>query len=417
MSTSSIDPSPQPNIAVIKPDFGATGGFERHLDGLIKGLRERDWRISVVEVDGRTRPKRLYGLPVEPVQLEFHDEYFMHMALVERTQQLKLDRFDAVLTTQPPTYLARHPRKVALFYHQARQFYDLAVPFMESGFVDREIHSAATRAVRTLERSAVGDVRYWLAGSTEVANRLNRYWSVPRQRVAIHEAPPTSFPEDAPWHRPEGPIVSVGRMEWPKRAELLVQAMHLTETKRTAHLVGTGSRLDFVKSLDAEFHDEPKLAARPFDEKIWLNQGIFSPGWEPNDGPPSGRIVFEGDVDDARRDQLYDDAVLVVAPAFKEDYGLTAIEAMVRAKPVIVCEDGGGLTEFIEDGVSGLIVEPNAVAIAKAIDRLVRDPAKASRLGEAARKAVLGVTMDRAVDQVEKALRSALADESLDMDS
>ncbi len=397
---------------MVKPDFGATGGFERHLDGLIEGLRSRDWRITMVEIDGRTRPKRLYGLPVEPVQLEFHDEYFMHMALVERTQQLNLDRFDAVLTTQPPTYLAKHPRKVALFYHQARQFYDLAVAFMDSGFVDREVHSAAARAVRTLERSAVGDVRFWLAGSTEVAGRLNRYWSIPRERVAIHQAPPTSFPEAAPWHRPEGPIVSVGRMEWPKRAELLVQAIHLTESKRNAHLVGGGSRLDFVKSLDAEFHHEPRLAARPFDEKLWMNQGIFSSGWEPFDGPASGRIVFEEDADDQRRDQLYEDAVLVVAPAFKEDYGLTAIEAMIRAKPVIVCEDGGGLTEFIEDGVSGLIVEPNAVAIAKAIDRLVRDPAKASRLGEAARKAVLDVTMQQAVDQVEDTLRMALSSDN-----
>lgn len=400
----------RPLVGIVKPDFGVRGGFERHLDGLIAGLRDRRWSIEVVEIDGVTRPRRLYGLPIEPVQLEHHDEYFLHLALVERTQQLDLRRFDVVLTTQPPTYLAPHDRKVALFYHQPRQFYDLAGPFMHSGFVDREIHTAASQAVRTLERSSVGDVRLWLAGSTEVAARLRRYWAIPERRIVVHHAPPTSIPEAAPWHRPEGPIVSVGRLEWPKRPELLVAAMHLTETKRTAHLVGSGSRLDYVASLDAELHATGERPEPPTDGRLWLNRGIYTAGWRPFDGPPSGRIAFEGDVGDARRDQLYDEAVVVVVPAYREDYGLTALEAMIRARPVIVCSDGGGLTEHITDGETGLIVAPQPRALARAIDRLVRDPAKASRLGEAGRAAILEVTMERAVDQVEAALRSVIAE-------
>lgn len=398
-----------PNIAVVKPDYGARGGFERHLDLVLDGLRARSWRVTVVEIDGINRPRRLYGLPIEPAQLALHDEYFMHMALVERTQQLNLRHFDAVLTTQPPTYLVGHSHKVALFYHQPRQFYDLAQPFMASGFVDPVLHRTASRAVRTLEREAVQDVRFWLAGSNEAAARLQRYWSIPSHLIAIHRAPPTSVPEITPWHRPDGPVVCVGRQEWPKRTELLVHAMHLLETRRSAHVVGGGSRLEFLKSFDSELHHDPALAHAPFDDKIWLNRGIFTAGWKPYGGPPSGRIVFEGEVSDEQRDRFYDEAVVVVAPAFKEDYGLTAIEAMIRAKPVIVCRDGGGLTEFVVDGETGLIVEPNAHALARAIDRLVRDPARASQLGEAARKAVLAVTADQAVTQVEHALRTVLA--------
>lgn len=398
-----------PYIAVVKPDFGVQGGFERHLMGLVDGLRERSWRVTLVEIDGRTRPRRLYGLPIDGVQLSVHDEYFMHMALVERTQQLNLGHFDAVLTTQPPTYLVRHRLKVALFYHQPRQFYDLAGPFMASGFVDPVVHKAASRAVRTLEREAVRDVRFWLAGSGESASRLERYWSIPPELIAIHRAPPTSVPDIVPWHRPDGPVVAVGRQEWPKRSELLIQAMHLLETKRTAHLVGDGSRMEYLKSLDSELHYDPALATKPFDDRVWLNMGIFTKGWKPYGGPPSGRIVFEGDVSDERRDQLYDEAVAVVAPAFKEDYGLTAIEAMVRAKPVIVCRDGGGLTELIEDGVTGLVVDPTPQALARAIDRLVRDPARASQLGEAARKMVMAITMDQAVTQLEHTLRTVVS--------
>jgi glycosyltransferase involved in cell wall biosynthesis len=400
-----------PSIAVVKPDFGAVGGFERHLAGLVAGLRQREWRVALIEIDGHTRPKRLYGLAVEPVQLEHHDEYFMHLALVERVQQLDLSRFDAVLTTQPPTYLAAHRRKVALFYHQARQFYDLARPFITSGFVDGELHRLAAGAVRTLERPAVCDIRSWLAGSEEVASRLDRYWGIPGDLVAIHRAPPTSVPAAPPPYRADGPVLTVGRHEWPKRSELLVQAMHLTETGRIAHVVGGGSRLEYVRSLDAEFGHDPDRAGRYAAEDLWLNRGMFTAGWQPFDGPPSGRIMFESDVSDERRDLLYDHAVAVVAPAYKEDYGLTAIEAMVRARPVIVCNDGGGLTELITDGVSGLVVEPDARAMAKAIDSLVRDPARASRLGQAARQAVVDITMDQAVSQVEEALQAVLATE------
>ncbi|MDH3679747.1 MAG: glycosyltransferase family 4 protein [Acidimicrobiia bacterium] len=395
-------------LAVVKPDFGARGGFERHLDGLVAGLRGRDWRVTVVEIDGWTRPSRLYGLPVEPVQLEFHDEYFLHLAMVERVQQLRLDRFDVVLTTQPPTYLAPHPRKVALFYHHPRQFYDLAEPFMASGFADPDLHRAAARAVRALERPAVGDVRFWLAGSAEVAGRLDRYWAIPAQRIDIHRAPPTTVPDAAPFHRPDGPVLCVGRQEWPKRSELLVQAMHLAKTDRPAHLVGGGSRLDFVRSVDAQLHHDPATAASLDDEQLWLNRGIYAAGWEPFDGPPSGRIVFEGDVDDERRDELYDEAAVVVAPAYCEDYGLTAIEAMVRARPVVVCRDGGGLTELVDDGITGVVVEPDARALASAVDHLLRDPARAARLGESGRRAVLDITMEQAVDQVDAILRAVL---------
>jgi glycosyltransferase involved in cell wall biosynthesis len=363
----------------------------------------------VVEIDARTRPRRLYGVQINASQLHQHDEYFLHMALVERTQQLNLRHFDAVVTTQPPTYLVRHRHKVALFYHQARQFYDLAAPFMASGFADPVIHRPASRAIRTLEREAVGDVQFWLAGSKESAARLERYWSVPPELIAIHRAPPTSVPDVVPWHRPDGPVVCVSRQEWPKRTELLVKAMHLLESKRTCHLVGGGTRLGYLRSFDAELHHDPRLVAAPFDDKVWLNRGPAMPGWKPYGGPPSGRIVFEGDVSNERRDQLYDEAVAVVAPAFKEDYGLTALEAMIRAKPVIVCRDGGGLTEMITDGETGLIVDPNPAALARALDRLIRDPARASRIGEAARKAVQAITLDQAVTQLEHALWTVLS--------
>ena len=402
--------TPTPSIAVVKPNYGVNGGFERHVDGLVGGLTDRGWRVSVVELDGSTRPRRIFGLPIEPVRFEFHNEYFMYMALVEQAQRLNLDHFDAVLTTQPPTYLVPHRRKVALFFHQARLVYDLAGPVMATGMVDPGVHQAATKAIRSLERDAVGDVGFWLAGSAESAARLDRFWSIPDELIDVYQAPPTSTPASLAPYQPGGPVVSVGRLEWPKRAELLVQAMHLSASGRRAHLVGGGSRLDFIRDLDITYNQDRDLAARSLDPGLWVETGVVSDHEERPTGPLSGRIEFEGAAADERRDELYDAASVVVAPAYKEDYGLTAIEAMIRARPVIVCRDGGGLTEMITNGLNGMIVEPNAIALAKAIDGLVADPTRAARMGQAARRAVAGISMERAVTKVEAALHRVLGE-------
>lgn len=414
--------SARPRIAVVKPDFGAVGGFERHLDALERGLGQRGWDLTRIEIDGRTRPRRIGGLPVLPVNLEHHDEYFMYLGLVERVRALRLNRFDLVLTTQPPSYLVDHPRTVALCYHQARQFYDLADLFATSGFVDPELHARAVGHVRSIDTPLVQSVRYWLAGSADVAGRLRDYWSIPADRIALHHAPPTTAPATAPatgtagtpTSTPDaagarGPVVCVGRQEWPKRTELVVQAIHLVAAPTRAVLIGGGSRLDMVRSLDRSCGADPAARRWPA-ARTWMNRGIFTPGWRPAGGEPSGRVVFTGDVDDRTRDRWYEDALAVIAPAHREDYGLTALEAMARAKPVIVCRDGGGLTETVVDGVTGLVVEPGPDALAAAIERLATDPDAARRMGLAGRARVAPVTIDAAVDQVETTFRRVLAD-------
>lgn len=401
-----------PTVAVVKPDFGVTGGFERHVQALVEGLRARGWPVTMIALDATTNPERLYGLPVEPLWFEFSNDYFQYLNLVEQAQRLNLDHFDVVLTTQPPTFLVPHRHKVALFFHQARPMYDLAEPIMASGLVDTEVHALATRAVRELERDAVQDVAHWLAGSAESAARLDYHWSIPTDRIEVYQAPPISTPASVAPYQPDGPVVTVGRIEWPKRAELVVQAMHLSASDRVAHLVGGGTRLELVRDLDVAWGRNRDEVSRSLDPGLWVETGVVPAHHGQAEGPPSGRVVFEGAVSDERRDQLYDQASVVVAPAYREDYGLTVIEAMLRARPVIVCRDGGGLTEMITNGLNGMIVEPNAMSLAKAIDGLVADPARAARMGQAGRRAVAGITLDRALDQVEGALHRVLGQDA-----
>jgi len=69
------------------------------------------------------------------------------------------------------------------------------------------------------------------------------------------------------------------------------------------------------------------------------------------------------------------------------------LEGMLSAKPVIVPNDGGGATEFIENEQDGLIVNPEPLAIADALDTLYDDRSKARRLGERGREKLVAMNL------------------------
>ena len=80
---------------------------------------------------------------------------------------------------------------------------------------------------------------------------------------------------------------------------------------------------------------------------------------------------------------------VVVVPSMGEGFGMVALEAMERARPVIAASIGG-LGELVRDGETGLLVPPGeAEPLREAIVRLASDPALARRMGEAGRRRAL----------------------------
>ncbi len=65
---------------------------------------------------------------------------------------------------------------------------------------------------------------------------------------------------------------------------------------------------------------------------------------------------------------------------------LSVMEYMDAGKPVVATRVGG-VPDLVEDGVGGLLVAPqDPAALASALAELLRDPARASRMGEAGRR-------------------------------
>ncbi len=369
----------------------------------------RGHEVTVVPVSARTRSPRIFNYPIAPVLREWHDEYFRYLELLEATRRLELSRFDVVCATQPPTYAAPHSRLFSLIYHQHRVFYDLADEFIAAGFVDPEAHKSATQAVRSLDASAIEGNRGFLSGSQTVADRLTEFWNV--SSLPYRHPNVTDLPAPRPRDRAGSDILCVSRQEWPKRTELFVAAMHLTAAHRSGdrpigHLVGDGSRSEFVKSLDAELAAEPTVleSLLTVDDAgaLWRNMGIFTKGWSPVEGEISGRVRFHGPVSEDDRNRLYGESVCVVAPAFGEDYGLTVLEAWQQERPVIVCSDGGGLAELVSNEINGLVVEATPFAIAQGIDRLCNDPVLGDALVAGGLASLRQITWAKAVDAFER---------------
>ncbi len=383
-------------IAILKPHHGPVGGFERVVARIENILVDAGYDVTRHTVDmTKAIP---HGGNLDATDRELTNYRFGR----DSFDGISTSVYDLVLSTSPPSYCHRHPAHLALFYHHHRVFYDLEDLFIDAGFAPRpDHHRRAAQTVRDLDAPRLTAVKTFLCPSNTVQNRLNRYNN--RHDTLRFYAGIGVGGSDATLDSiaASNGALCVTRHEFPKRAELLVAAAHLLPLEIAVQCTGTGGRLAFAKKLDAEL-----AAGLPLGDShsLWCNTGATtSPATD-----TEGRVNFVGHVTDVELDGLYDAARCVVAPAYDEDYGLTAIEAMARARPVIVCRDGGGLAELIDDGETGLVVDPDPRAIADAIIRLHNDVALATELGNNGRQRAADLSWNAAASQLLDAVTCTL---------
>ena len=104
----------------------------------------------------------------------------------------------------------------------------------------------------------------------------------------------------------------------------------------------------------------------------------------------------------------FEAAEVVVVPSFGEGFGMVALEAMERGRPVIASAVGG-LPEIVDDGRTGVLVPPGDVdALAAAIRDLTASPARTAAMGAAGRaRAIEQFSQDRCTDRTLELYRTA----------
>jgi glycosyltransferase involved in cell wall biosynthesis len=119
-------------------------------------------------------------------------------------------------------------------------------------------------------------------------------------------------------------------------------------------------------------------------------------------------VRFRGHVAQVAR--VYEEAAVVVVPSLGEGFGMVALEAMERGRPV-VASAVGGLPEIVAHGETGLLVPPGDVgALASALVELASDHARAAACGEAGRRrAVAEFAQARCTARTAELYRAAVA--------
>ncbi len=125
--------------------------------------------------------------------------------------------------------------------------------------------------------------------------------------------------------------------------------------------------------------------------------------------PTSVRHVPWLDAADLRH--AYDESWALVLPSRSEGYGRVAVEALLRARPVVGTRVGG-IPALVTDREAGLLVPPgDPDALAQALRAVLGDRATAERLsaGAARRGRELGVTSAGYADAVADLVAAAIA--------
>ncbi len=166
---------------------------------------------------------------------------------------------------------------------------------------------------------------------------------------AFTEQPPAALPV-------EPNVLFVGVLEAYKNVENLVAAWRLIAERvpeASLRLVGDGHRRDVVEGLVSELPDRVT--------------------WTPQE--PVDSIV-----------RALDDSWLLLLPSRAEGTPRIVLEAMCRGRAVVGGRVGG-IPDVVEDGKSGVLVDPNDVeGIAEAVTRLLTDRGEAEGMGQAARE-------------------------------
>lgn len=324
------------------------GGAEVLVDGLREALVAAGHRVDVVALPFKWYPK----------------EAILKSALAWRLLDLTEANgvpVDAVICTKFPTWAVRHPRKIAWVVHQHRQAYDwLGTPLSDLTNSSEDV--ALRRRIAEIDRRGLGECSRRFAISGNVAGRLER--SIGLDAEPLHV--PISLQGLEPVEYGDY-VLSVSRLDRAKRVHLLLEAMAQVGGDVRAVIAGDGPEAGALQACA---------------ERLGLG----------------GRVTFTGRVSDAELVRLYNGARAVFYSPVDEDFGLAAVEALTAGKPVLTVADAGGVLEFVEDGVTGLVAgTAEAGAVAPALDRLMADEGLARRLGAAGRERVAGLCWDRVV--------------------
>lgn len=382
-------------VALYHPWVYLKSGLERTLLEIHRRSRH-DIRIYTSHYDqAGTYPELAATGVVELPRVSVRRSYLPVLGAAATIARTRLDpsEFDALVISCDGLgdllTLRNHDKPVlALTFTPLRAVYDeayrarlldrvgpLGRPFaqlLESGYraIDRACwsHYSAAVAISDTIRQRIDAGKLWPAEKVQVL-----YPGIDGARIAAGSGSDPYF------------LIS-GRIMWTKNIRLGLEAFALAKAALPGWKLVVAGMVDEKSRAHAE-----ELQAR---------------------GREIGDVEFRIGNTDAEMRALYDRCTALLFTPFNEDWGLTPLEAMAAAKPVIAV-DRGGPRESVADGVTGFLAPDDPAAFAAFAARMVQlaqDPALARRLGEAGLERARLFTWDTFVGGLDDAIETMVED-------
>ena len=334
-------------MAIFVPWIKSKGGVERAILKVLenkryecdvytffydKGMTFNDFNKYNVIVLGRAEPKGFIGRCIG---------LFSRMIF---TRIKNLEEYDVFMISTAGiaefiTFRNRHKNTVAMCHTPLRAAHTMYDYYRNENLKNKVLLPLIMPVYRLLERSAWRRIDYSIVFSEEVKRRIIEYGLLPGDRV-FNLGPHVNYSMIKKARiSAEKIIFYPSRFIKYKRQDLAVKAFNLSGIAKYGF----------------------KLVIAGFAEDERYFQRIKS--------LESDSITVRSNLSEEELNRFYSGCYATLFLAINEDTGLTPLESLAYQKPVISVNEGGP-TEFIKNGVNGLLVNADEKSIADALKRI-----------------------------------------------
>jgi glycosyltransferase involved in cell wall biosynthesis len=279
------------------------------------------------------------------------------------------EKIDGIISMRFPSFAVKHPHHVCWLNHCMREYYDLWPAHRGKLTTQFAVLKENTRKLifHQIDKYLLNrNVTKLYAQSQNIANRLKTDFGI--QSEVLYPPPRTDLSYR---HGDYGNyILSVSRLNKRKRHDVFIKSFSfLKETKLKGIIAGDGEESDALKKLIEQ-----------------ENLG--------------GQVRLTGEVTAEELSRLYSDALAVYFAPMDEDYGNVTLEAFRFGKAVITAHDSGGPLEFVKNGETGFITDPEPGAISEIFLKLFQDKQKARAMGKRAFEFASGFTWENTIPKL-----------------
>jgi glycogen(starch) synthase len=351
------------------------GGVEEHVLNVARAMRARGVDVAVWTVDqGDDVPEEVDGVPVRVLPCPMPARTLRGVTgFVLRAPVAAVSWFRALLQDRPrilhvhcfgpngpwAAVAALLARRTLVLTSHGETFMDADDAFERSALLRHALRFALRRADSVTACSAYAGRDLARFGADP------DFVDVVYNGIDAHEPPGR-----APYGLPPRYLAAIGRLVWNKGFDLLVRAFAAARLPDDVHLVvgGEGPAAASLGRLVAEL-------------------GV------------SGRVHLPGRLERGEVVTVVQGAEALVVPSRIEAFGIVVLEGWRAGVPVIATSRGGP-PEFVTDGETGTLVDPEDVpALTRALERVVTDPERSRRAARAGQERLVDFTWGHVVDR------------------